>query len=98
MKTILNLFVAIVLALSLHTAAFAAERLNINTASASQLADQMNGVGTVKAEAIISYRDEHGKFESVDQLVNVKGIGLATIEKNREALTVSAVASKTTSE
>lgn len=89
MKAILNLFIAIVLALSIHTAAFAAERLNINTASATQLADQMNGVGEVKAEAIIAYRDANGKFESVDQLVNVKGIGLATIEKNREAITVS---------
>ena len=56
--------------------------LNINTANAEQLT-QMQGIGTKKAEAIVRYREEHGPFASLDSLTMVRGIGEATIEKNR---------------
>lgn len=64
-----------------------AEPIDINTADASTLAEVMVGVGPAKAEAIVEYRKENGPFASVDDLALIKGIGTATIEKNRERLT-----------
>ena len=46
----------------------------------------LNGVGEAKAEAIVAYREEHGPFKSADQLAEVKGIGLKTVEKNRDLI------------
>lgn len=57
--------------------------VNINNASAAEIAETLNGVGAAKAEAIVAYRNEHGQFDSVDALTQVKGIGPATVEKNR---------------
>jgi competence protein ComEA len=70
-----------------------AEPLDINSATAEQLADTLAGVGKAKAEAIVQDREKNGKFKSVDDLERVKGIGPATIEKNRAKLTVGAEAS-----
>ncbi len=64
--------------------------VNINQATADQLADAIKGVGVAKAAAIVSYRDQHGSFQSIDELVNVPGIGLKTLEDNRSNLTVTA--------
>lgn len=66
-----------------------AEPVNINTASAEMLADAVKGIGNKKAEAIVAYREEHGAFKTVEDLAKVKGIGLKTVEKNRDNLTVS---------
>ena len=63
------------------------EPININTASVREL-QKINGVGSVKAEAIISYREEHGGFDSPDELLNVSGIGEATLEKIRNQITI----------
>ena len=60
-----------------------ARSVNINTADAATLADGLKGVGLKKAEAIVAYRNEHGPFKSVDELVNVKGIGEKSLEKLR---------------
>ncbi len=62
--------------------------LNINTADASVLAEVIDGVGERKAVAIVQYRETHGPFASVDELANVKGIGMKTVENNRGSLTV----------
>ncbi|OXY83016.1 ComEA family DNA-binding protein [Oceanimonas doudoroffii] len=59
--------------------------ININTASRDQLA-QLSGVGQAKADAIVAYREANGPFESVDDLMQVRGIGEATVEKNRHLL------------
>jgi len=73
--------------------AFAAGgKVNINTADAAAIADGLVGIGPAKAEAIVEYRKEHGTFQSADQLASVKGIGLATIEKNRDRIEVAAPA------
>lgn len=61
--------------------------ININTASAYKLTE-LDGIGEVKAEAIVRYREENGKFTSVDELLNVKGIGEKTLEKIRDRITV----------
>lgn len=66
----------------------AAEPVNINTASAVEIATSLNGVGPAKAEAIVAYREENGPFVSVDQLTDVKGIGMSTIEKNRTQIII----------
>lgn len=65
-----------------------AEPLDINSADAAALAAAIDGVGEVKAQAIVAYRNEYGSFKSVDDLVLVKGIGVKTVEKNRDKLTV----------
>jgi len=64
---------------------FAAELppVDINTATAEQIAEALSGVSETKAKRIVSFRDQHGPFKSVDDLVKVKGIGEKTVEKNR---------------
>ena len=85
----MKLFQSLLLSLSLllSTAAFA-EKLNINTASAEQIASVMTGVGESKAQAIVEYREQHGKFKSIQDLEYVDGIGEKTIEKNSHKLTM----------
>ena len=60
--------------------------ININTAPAYML-EELDGIGEVKAAAIVQYREENGYFKSIDELVNVKGIGDKTLEKNRDRIT-----------
>ncbi|MDH4873808.1 ComEA family DNA-binding protein [Pseudomonas sp. BN515] len=62
-------------------------KLNINTADEAALQDQMIGIGAAKARAIVQYREENGAFSSVDDLLEVKGIGVKTLEKSRDKLT-----------
>ncbi|MCP8466579.1 ComEA family DNA-binding protein [Pseudomonas sp. ZM23] len=62
--------------------------VNINTADAQELQASLKGVGKVKAEAIVEYRKANGPFTSVDQLLEVKGIGKATLERNRDRITL----------
>lgn len=62
--------------------------VNINTADAATLADAIDGVGVNRAQAIVEYRRTHGQFKSVEELTRIKGIGAATVEHNRERLTV----------
>lgn len=61
--------------------------VNINTASAEEL-DALPGIGEVLAAAIIQYREEHGPFTSVEQLVDVSGIGEVTLEELRDLVTI----------
>jgi competence protein ComEA len=64
--------------------AWALQPVNVNSASAEEIAEALKGVGLTKAEAIVSYRDKNGQFKHVDELVNVKGIGIRTVDINRE--------------
>ncbi|EJO93863.1 ComEA family DNA-binding protein [Ectopseudomonas hydrolytica] len=63
--------------------------INLNTADAATLQKELAGIGATKAQAIVAYREEHGNFASVDELLEVKGIGPATLEKNRDKLSVN---------
>ncbi|USR41539.1 helix-hairpin-helix domain-containing protein [Ectopseudomonas hydrolytica] len=63
--------------------------VNLNTADAATLQKELAGIGATKAQAIVAYREEHGNFTSVDELLEVKGIGPATLEKNRDKLSVN---------
>jgi competence protein ComEA len=64
-------------------AAWAAEPVNVNSASAEEIAEALTGIGMSKAQAIVAYREANGSFMHVDELVNVKGIGVRTIDRNR---------------
>ncbi len=79
------------LVLFFATAAFA--KVNINTADQEALVS-LSGIGTTKAEAIIQYREANGSFKTVDDLVNVKGIGDKTFEKIKSDITVEKAKSK----
>ena len=81
---------SLVLSGLIATSAFAgAEKVNINTADAGTLDRVLVGIGPAKAEAIVLYRKSNGAFRSADQLASVKGIGLSTIEKNRDRIVVA---------
>lgn len=61
--------------------------VNINTADAETLT-KLKGVGIKKAEAIIAWREANGGFTSVEQLLEVKGIGVAILDENRNSLRI----------
>jgi competence protein ComEA len=61
--------------------------VNLNTATEEQL-DTLPGVGPVTAQAILDWRAEHGRFATVDDLLDVKGIGEATLADLRDLVTV----------
>lgn len=60
-----------------------AEKININTASATQLAT-LNYISTALADKIVKYREENGEFETLEDIMNVSGIGRATYERIRD--------------
>lgn len=64
-------------------------QVNLNSADALQLQEGLIGIGAVKAQAIVEHRTAYGPFASIDELLEVKGIGAATLEKNRERLTLN---------
>ncbi len=61
--------------------------ININRANSAQL-QTLYGIGPSKAKEILAYRKSHGSFKSVDELVNVKGIGPKTLAKMRSQVTL----------
>jgi competence protein ComEA len=77
---------SLLFSLALAGPALAAETVDINSADAETLDRVLDNIGRSKAEAIVAYRDENGPFESAEQLALVKGIGLATVEKNLDRI------------
>lgn len=69
--------------------AVAASTVNLNTADMETLSRALVGIGPAKARAIVEYRNTRGSFRSVDELLEVRGIGPATLEKNRARLRLS---------
>ncbi|MBK5342871.1 helix-hairpin-helix domain-containing protein [Pseudomonas sp. TH49] len=67
----------------------ASEKVDLNGADAATLQKQLSGVGEAKAKAIVAYRDTNGPFASVDELLEVKGIGKAILDRNRDKLEVN---------
>lgn len=61
-------------------------QININLATALEISAKLDGIGHKKAQAIIAYRQQHGEFKKVDDLLNVKGIGDKTLAKNRDKI------------
>jgi len=84
-KLLLPIIACVVFAFA--SATFASP-VNINQASAEQISDSLVGVGLKKAAAIVQYREQFGHFESAEELVNVKGIGVETLEKNKSSIVI----------
>lgn len=80
----MKLFQILILSCALLLTPLAYAAVNINTADAQTIASELNGVGMKKAEAIVEYRKKHGPFKSLEDLLEVKGIGAATLENNKE--------------
>lgn len=72
----------------------AAGQVNINIASKEELM-QLEGVGSSYAIKIIEYRETNGPFEKPEDIMNVKGIGEATYEKNKDRITVALAGTET---
>ena len=81
--------IVVVLVFAWFTAAWAEDspKVNINTASADELA-QLKGVGEKKAAVIIEFRETNGPFELPEDLLKVPGIGPKTFETNKDLITV----------
>jgi competence protein ComEA len=87
MRLLTSILVSIFVSLGVPFAACAGP-VDINTADASTLARELNGVGPARAQAIVAYRNEHGPFKSVDDLRLVKNMPQKVIDNNRELLRV----------
>jgi competence protein ComEA len=87
MKTFRTAVAVILLALPIL--AFAGP-VNVNTADAQTISEELTGIGLSKAKAIVAYREKHGPFRSADDLSLVKGIGERTVDRNRADIQVSA--------
>ncbi|MFJ4443737.1 ComEA family DNA-binding protein [Pseudomonas sp. NPDC089422] len=64
-------------------------KIDLNDADALTLQQALNGIGKAKAEAIVAYREANGPFASIDELLEIKGIGKALLERNREKLVIN---------
>ena len=62
--------------------------ININKADRQTLAAELDGIGPVKAEAIVTFREEEGDFVTPEHLEEVDGIGTATLDSNRERIRI----------
>jgi competence ComEA-like helix-hairpin-helix protein len=65
-----------------------AGKVNINTATAQELSEKLKGVGESLAERIVAYREKHGRFQSVEEIKNVSGIGSKKYESIRNSIVV----------
>ncbi|QOC23847.1 ComEA family DNA-binding protein [Wenzhouxiangella sp. AB-CW3] len=79
--------VALLLSLAVVQTGLADEaRIDVNTATVEELAETLHGVGMAKAQAIVEHRETNGPFEHIDELIEVQGIGLRTVDNNRERI------------
>ncbi len=63
------------------------KKININSATVEEL-KTLSGIGEVRAKSIVDYRESNGKFNSIDDLANITGIGSKTIEKLRDMVDI----------
>lgn len=87
MNQIIRVFVASV-ALALGGVALAGP-VNVNTADAETIAAALSGIGMVRAQAIVEYREAHGPFETIDDLLEISGIGPRVLDMNRADIRLS---------
>ena len=80
--------------LSLMTLNASAEPVDLNTASAQEIAKSLNGIGLSKAKKIIEYRNRFGPIDTPEELLAIKGIGEKTLEKNRSKMITRLIRSR----
>ncbi|HHW4678065.1 MAG TPA: ComEA family DNA-binding protein [Xylella sp.] len=90
MKSFVVSLKSLLLLLLLSVTAQAADKVDINTASAEEIDRVLVNIGPLKASAIVKYRQENGPFKNVDELALVNGIGMKTVERNRDLMEVGA--------
>ena len=86
MTAIKTVFSSLLLSLALAGSAFAADKVNVNTADSATIDRVLVNIGPAKANAIVAYRKANGAFKNGDDLAKVKGVGAKTVEKNRDRL------------
>ena len=83
----------VVCALAIAGSAFAIPegdpQVNINSANAETIAEVLDGIGLIKAKAIVRYREEVGEFRDVYELAHVKGVGERTVKLNEARITLA---------
>ncbi|PPT92705.1 ComEA family DNA-binding protein [Xanthomonas theicola] len=95
MQSFIVVLKSLVLTLLLTGSALAADKVNINSASAAEIDRVLMNVGASKAQAIVDYRQAHGPFKNAEDLALVKGIGLKTVERNHDRIEVGATKATT---
>jgi len=80
-------FVQALIASLLPVAAWAGP-VNVNTADANTLARELDGIGPVKAQAIVEYRQKNGPFRAAEDLLKVQGIGQRVLDQNRSNIRI----------
>jgi len=65
---------------------FAQEPVDINTASASVIAENLTGIGLKRAQSIVEYREKNGAFRTLGDVEAVKGVGPSTLERNKDRI------------
>lgn len=73
-------------ALTTATPATQQEKININQANAEQLARVLKGVGSARAQAIIELREKLGGFKDIEDLLQVRGLGVKVLEDNKDRI------------
>lgn len=84
----MKFILAFLISSMLVATAWAAVPVNVNSASAEEISENLKGIGLSKAQLIVEYRETNGSFMHVDELVKVKGIGIKTIDRNRGKIVV----------
>ena len=77
-----HLLAAFIIAYGSITVAYAADTVNINTASIEILAEELVGVGPKLAKRIVDFRERYGEFKSIEALGDVRGVGPSLLTKN----------------
>lgn len=75
-------------AASVQAAKHMSGKININTATSQELSEELNGIGNSLAQRIVSYREKHGPFRSIEGIKNVEGIGDKKYEAIRNSITI----------
>ena len=86
MKSFFQPIFALSLALLFSLSTLSYAQVDINSASIKEIAKAMKSVGKKKAKRIVEFRNEFGPFPTIDSLVEVKGISMRIVERNRDKI------------